>query len=347
MCHAKRGTRVGDAGEQAMTEKETCWAISDGAAGNERQVLALARALGHVPRVLRVSLREPWAMLAPRFTLAARSAIREQDGGDISPPWPSLAIGCGRRAALLTRLLRESSDGRTTTIQILDPRISSSRFDYVITPQHDAMPGENVIRTIGALNPVDDAWLFQARANHAHFADFAGSRHGVLIGASNRAQRIDAEYCKGLIEQCRAMHANEGGSFLVTVSRRTSPDVSDFLRSAFAALPGMFWAGPDDGDNPYAGILAWADRLIVTPDSVNMISEACATGRPVWTYAPKPIIGKLAGFHAELIAAGYLRPLGDTHPRPAIAPLRETAAVAELIQNRRRIAAEKAVRMYR
>lgn len=330
-----------------MTETETCWAISDGAAGNERQVLALARALGHVPRIVQISLREPWATLAPRFILGARSAIRVMDGGDISPPWPSLALGCGRRAALLTRLLRQWSDGRTMTIQILDPRISSSHFDHVITPQHDAMPGDNVIRTIGALNPVDDAWLSEARASHAHFADLAGPRQGVLVGASNRAQRIDPEYCKGLVEQCRAMHHKEGGSFLVTVSRRTSPEVSDFLRSAFAALPGIFWAGPDDGDNPYAGILAWADRLIVTPDSVNMLSEACATGRPVWTHAPKPIIGKLAGFHAELIGAGYLRALGDTHPRPSIAPLRETAAVAELIQNRRRIALSDAVRIDR
>ncbi len=330
-----------------MTETETCWAISDGAAGNERQVLALARALGHVPRIVRISLREPWATLAPRFTLAARSAIHVLDGSAIVPPWPALAIGCGRRAALLTRLMREWSDGRTTTIQILDPRISSSRFDHVITPQHDAMPGDNVIRTIGALNPVDDAWLSEARAGHAHFAEFAGPRHGVLIGASNRAQRIDPAYCEGLIEHCRAMHANEGGSFLVTVSRRTSPDVSEFLRSAFAGLPGMFWAGPDDGDNPYAGILAWADRLIVTPDSVNMLSEACATGRPVWTYAPKPIVGKLARFHGELIGAGYLRALGDTDPRPAVAPLRETAAVAELIQSRIRNASSDPVQVDR
>ena len=29
------------------------------------------------------------------------------------------------------------------------------------------------------------------------------------------------------------------------------------------------------------GILAWADRLIVTGDSIAMLSEACATGKPV------------------------------------------------------------------
>lgn len=318
-----------------MSDSDTCWAISDGAAGNERQVLALARALGFTPRVMRIDLREPWATLSPRMTIAARSAIRLRDGTAITAPWPQVAIGCGRRAALLTRLLRDWSDGNTRTIQILDPRVSSACFDHVITPQHDAMPGSNVIRTIGALNPVDDDWLAEARANHPRLADSVRPRRGVLIGASNRAQRIDAAYCEGLIEQCHAMHANEGGSFLVTLSRRTEPGVATSLRAAFATLPGIFWADPDDGDNPYAGILAWSDRLIVTPDSVNMISEACATGRPVWTYAPKSIVGKLARFHKELAGAGYLRVLGDNAPRAPIPPLRETAAVADLIRNRR------------
>lgn len=325
-----------------MKQTETCWAISDGAAGNERQVLALARALGHIPRILRVSLRAPWSTLAPRLTIGARSAIGLLDGADIAPPWPSFALGCGRRAALLTRLLRDWSNGQTTTIQILDPRISSSHFDHVITPQHDTMPGDNVIRTIGALNPIDDEWLAESRAEHAYLAKFTGPRRGVLIGASNRAQRIDATYCMGLIEHCRAMHANEGGSFLVTVSRRTSPQVSSVLRTAYGALPGMFWSGPQDGANPYAGILAWSDRLIVTPDSVNMLSEACATGRPVWTYSPERIVGKLARLHAQLIDSGHLRALGDTQPRPGVAPLRETAAVAQLIRSRRQSAQIKA-----
>ena len=319
-----------------MTAIATCWAISDGAAGNERQATALARALGLVPRVLQVSLRQPWAALSPRLTLAASSAIRACDGSGIAAPWPSLAIGCGRRAALLTRLLRDWSAGQTQTIQILDPRISSRHFDFVITPQHDAKPGTNVIRTIGALNPVDEEWLAAGRARFEHFASHATPRIGVLVGASNRAQRIDDDYCDGLLAHCRSLHASEGGSFLVTLSRRTPPTIAARLRHAFAESPGLFWAGSEDGDNPYAGILAWSDRLIVTPDSVNMISEACASGPPVWTYAPRPIVGKLARFHSKLIGAGHLRVVGSSDSPPAAGPLRETAAVAELILELRR-----------
>lgn len=324
-----------------MTTTPTCWAISDGAAGNERQALALARSLGVVPRVMHIVVDQPWDALSPRLTLGAASRIHMRDGNAIEPPWPTLAIGCGRRAALLTRLLRDWSGGMTQTIQILDPRISSLHFDFVITPQHDAKTGSNVIRTIGALNPVDDEWLAEGRAQFAQFVACASPRIGVLIGASNRAQRIDDDYCDGLIAHCEALHARVHGSFLVTVSRRTSTQTTGRLRQAFAKLPGMFWAGSQDGDNPYAGILAWADRLIVTPDSVNMISEACATGRPVWTYAPQPIVGKLARLHAELIGAGHLRLLGSNDSRPASSPLRETAAVAQLIAERLRRATER------
>ena len=41
--------------------------------------------------------------------------------------------------------------------------------------------------------------------------------------------------------------------------------------------PGLTWCGEADGANPYAGVLAWADRIVCSPDSVNMVSEACAT----------------------------------------------------------------------
>jgi mitochondrial fission protein ELM1 len=37
----------------------------------------------------------------------------------------------------------------------------------------------------------------------------------------------------------------------------------------------------ETGENPYLGILALSDRLIVTAESISMISEALATGRPV------------------------------------------------------------------
>ena len=312
----------------------SCWAISDGAAGNERQALALARALGLAPRVLHISLRQPWSMFAPHLTVGARRAIRDETGAAPAAPWPDIAIGCGRRAALLMRLLHDWSGDATFTVQILDPRIDTTAFDLVIAPRHDRVTGANVIQSIGALNPVDATWLGNARTRFASLAGLPSPRTAVLVGGSNRAQQLDDAYFDVLIERLAARQANDGGSYLVSVSRRTPASTTTRLRDAFAAFPGTFWSGDGDGENPYAGFLAWADRIVVTPDSVNMLSEACATGKPVYTFASRAIEGKLAAFHAELRASGHLRVLDDSLQAPLPPPLQETAAIADLVRER-------------
>ena len=317
------------------SRRPRCWAISDGAAGNDRQATALADVLDADMRLVRIRLRQPWDALAPRFTLGARAAILDDEANALAPPWPDIAIGCGRRAALVTRALRGWSAGRTFTVQILDPRIDTRAFDAVVAPQHDRVAGDNVIRSIGALNPVDTVWLAAGRSAFARLSDLRTPRTAVMIGATHAAQRLDGAYFDALLDRLGAWQTLDGGSYLVSASRRTPRDVVARLRNAFAAWPGVFWAGgADDGPNPYAGFLGWADRIVVTPDSVNMLSEACATGKPVYTFAPHPIAGKLAAFHRELRASGHLRLIDDVVQKPQPPPLAETREIAELVRAR-------------
>jgi mitochondrial fission protein ELM1 len=80
-------------------------------------------------------------------------------------------------------------------------------------------------------------------------------------------------------------------------------------------------------------VLGWADRLVVTPDSVNMLSEACAVGCPVHTLVVAPLPEKLERFHRALRDAGQLHNLNTIAPPPTL-PLRETAAIAETLRGR-------------
>ena len=80
-------------------------------------------------------------------------------------------------------------------------------------------------------------------------------------------------------------------------------------------------------------MLGWADRLVVTPDSVNMLSEACAVGCAVHTHAPAPLPDKLARFHHALRERGLLHELDAVAPARQ-PPLRETAAIAAELQRR-------------
>jgi len=131
-----------------------------------------------------------------------------------------------------------------------------------------------------------------------------------------------------------ADQAAHGGSLLVVASRRT-PDalLAPFQAQVGRAGLGLVWHNADDGPNPYAGVLGWSDALVVTPDSVNMLSEACAVGCPVHTWIGAPLPAKLASFHQELRDGGWLHDLDATGPFPDVPPLRETAAIATMVPN--------------
>ncbi|MGH8190860.1 MAG: mitochondrial fission ELM1 family protein [Rhodanobacteraceae bacterium] len=306
----------------------TAWVISDGTTGNERQALALSAALGTSARVLALPLRAPWTWFAPRRLPGGRLALAPRDRAGFATPWPEVAIGCGRSAALLTRLLRDLSGGDCYTVQILDPRIDPRYWDAVVVPRHDRLEGENVLTTLGSLNPVDDAWLASGREASADFAAFPSPRVATLIGGPRRRGVVfDKALAARVIETVREVAV--GGSVLATTSRRTPREFAATVRDALAGFPGVFWMG--DGTNPYPGILGWADRIVVTPDSVNMLSEACATGVPVHAAISAPLPPTLVRFYDGLRERGLLTEPGAA--RANVPPLRETQAVAaELLQ---------------
>ncbi|HEY8586896.1 MAG TPA: mitochondrial fission ELM1 family protein [Rhodanobacter sp.] len=310
-----------------------CWVITDTAAGNQRQALALAAHLELPVRHLVVQPRAPWSWLSPRLQLGARLALAPTVRAWFAPPWPTVAIGCGRAAALFTRMLRRASHQRCYTVQILDPRIDPGQWDTVIAPLHDRLDGPNVLRPLGSLNPVDDDWLADGRQSCPAFADLPQPRVGVLLGGPRRGIALDEDYADELAARLHRRQRDEGGSLLVLGSRRTPRQLVEIMRTALRDIPGVVWAGADDGHNPYPGVLGWADRLVVTPDSVNMISEACAVGCPVATFATAPLPAKIARFHRALREAGRLHDLDDPAPSP-VQPLRETASIAAALQAR-------------
>ena len=308
--------------------------LGDGKAGNENQARALAQALAADIAVLPLAPRAPWRWIAPHRLPGATRALGTAFTQRLHAPWPDIAIGCGRQAALATRLVREASGGACRTVQILDPRIDARHFDLVVAPEHDGLRGENVIATRGGLNGIDDAWLAQARLDFAALANLPAPRLALLIGGPTRALALDEVYWRALSAALGTRLAQEGGSLLVTTSRRTPAWLRAAARRDLAEVPNRQWHGPDDGENPYAGFLAWADAIVVTPDSVNMLSEAAATRAPVFTFAPEPPRGKVGRFMHALHESGRVRALDEDFDPDRIVPLRETARVAAVIRAR-------------
>lgn len=315
------------------------WTLSDGRAGNVRQVQALALALAIGPaQPWALQAKAPWRWLAPRRWPGAEAAFGEKFAAALARA-PSLAIGCGRQAALATRLLGRRG---AQTVQILDPGMDPAHWDLVIAPEHDRLRGDNVICLLGSLHPIDEHWLAHARAQFVAIERLPEPRTTVLIGGPSRNGVFDHIALDGLMTLLDLVLARDGGSLLLTASRRTPPSLREALRSRYNDTPGLLWldAGSvstelgNDGGNPYPGMLAWADRIVCTPDSVNMISEACATQAPVFVFEPVRAGGRIGRFLAALEQRGRIRSL-DARLKPfAVEPLRETARVATEVRER-------------
>ncbi|MEM1092545.1 MAG: mitochondrial fission ELM1 family protein [Pseudomonadota bacterium] len=326
-----------------------CWIVTDGARGNEKQCLALAHYLrtagplqAPAPRRFRIALRQPWDALAPRLVGGVKHALKpvttvepdrwQKDLRDLlQSPLPRVVLSCGRRAALASRMLRARSRGALCTVQILNPRVDPAAFSWVVCPHHDRLTGANVLRTEGALHEVDDAYLATAREDWPQFESLTTPRVAVLIGASNGAYTIDQAYLSRLL--AGAAKLAEAGSLLVTTSRRTPLELRRFAAAWLAEqCPDrhFFFSDQPGERNPYPGLLAYADRIVVSSDSVNMVSEALGTGCPVHSLQTETKNERFALFAERLVSSGRLLSLDDTS-QPSYEPLRETAAVAERI----------------
>jgi mitochondrial fission protein ELM1 len=306
-------------------------ALHDDRAGNTRQAMALARALDADAGECLLQPRAPWRWLAPRVLPGATHGFGGEFAALIARP-PAIAVGCGRQAALATRLLRARG---SRAVQILDPRIDARHWDLVVAPEHDGLRADNVIQMLGSLHPVDDLWLAQARRDAAHLAALPSPQTVLLVGGPTRHAALDDAAFLALLRELSARgHTTRAAAFSAVASRRTPTHWCDALVDADATLPGLRWRDERDGPNPYASLLAHADRIVCTPDSVNMLSEAAATLAPVFVWSPTGRARPTAPFIDELLAEWARARLDDTLAPFAVEPLRETARVADEVTRR-------------
>ena len=286
------------------------------------QAEGLAEALGWPFESIVVRLRRPWTWLPahrqPPGLLSFGLAER------LPRPWPDLLITCSRRSASVAAAVRHASGGRTFTVHTQHPRAPARLFDLVVPPAHDGLAGPNVVATRAALHRVTPEKLAAAGAEWQD--RLGGLDVAVLLGGSTRTYRFTRETVDSLASGLAAID----GSIAVTPSRRTEPEVVDALK---ARLPGAwFWDGT--GANPYLAMLALARHIVVTEDSVSMISEAISTGKPVNLARMAGGSRRLARFKDSLRDAGIVRPFAGRLAQWRYEPINETPRIAAEVRRR-------------
>ena len=297
------------------------------------QALGLAEATGlpFIEKQLAISV--PWAWLPPQLWVTPLRAV-SANRGPLAPPWPDLVIGCGRLSAMPALAIRRLSGGRAFAAQVQDPRVGHHEFDVLFVPEHDRLRGRNVVVTRGAIHRVTPARLAEARRRFPALAALPRPILGVFVGGANRSYRFGLDRLAGIADAIAGMLRSSGGSALVTPSRRTGAAGVALLQERLTGLSAEVWDG--SGDNPYYAYLAYADALLVTADSVSMVSEAAATGKPVHVIElAKNRWGgdaKFDRFHAMMREAGITRPFAGRIENWSYSPLDDTARAGALLR---------------
>jgi hypothetical protein len=178
-----------------------------------------------------------------------------------------------------------------------------------------------------ALHQAGEAW-------HERLAHLPRPRVALLVGGPPGGTDMPPILAHSLARKLARLTGGMGGTVLATTSRRTGEEATEALAAGLGRVMHLLYRWGEPGPNPYLGFLATADAIVVTADSVSMISEACATGAPVFYALPEQAGRRQRRFIERFEEAGLIRPLGNNlspWPRPL---LDESARVADEIRQR-------------
>ncbi len=297
------------------TKSLSCWVITEGMAGTENQCLGVCDALNITPTIKHVKLRFLWRYLSPYFRIFKKYAFTG-DSDSFTPPFPDIVIASGRKSIIAALYIKEASKGKTTIIQIQDPRCNPKLFDLVAIPAHDPTRGKNIIVTTAALHRVTKEILEKAKTDFIDFTKFPNPKIAVLIGGNSKSHQINEDISKEIAKKLKKLSHNY--SLFITASRRTPENCQNIIKNYLNDQENIFfWNG--EGKNPYFAFLAYADIIIVTEDSVSMTSEAISTGKSVYIMEleKKKVKNRIDKFHDLLQNLGYTKKLPniiDNHP---------------------------------
>ncbi len=259
------------------------WLVTGYRAGERNQVLALGEALGWPFSLKELSYRNR-EFRTSLFRGSDLRGVRLDRSSELEPPWPDLVISAGMRNEPVCRWIRAQQGGRTRIVHIGRPWAHPDNFDLIVTtPQYRLPEYPNILQNTLTLHRVTEERLAQQRVRwQAQFAHLTGPRTAVILGGNSGPYTLGPNNARAIARQVEAHARERGGSLMISTSARTASAVIDVFEREITVPNVLYRWRAEDAENPYFGMLALCDDLVVTADSISMLSEACATGKPVW-----------------------------------------------------------------
>lgn len=284
------------------------WGLVDDRTGHTGQVLGVITRLG-LPYTLKRIDYNGFAALPSLLLGASLLGVDAATKARLAPPYPSLVIAAGRRTLPALRYIKQHAPA-TRTVYLMRPEIDRD-IDLVVVPEHDRVaPAAHIITSLAPLHAVTPDTLARARAEwEGKFAHLPRPFITLCMGGNTKRGSYSAAQWREVIQ--RSLLLAGQGSLLITTSRRT-PKEAIAMCEPLLQKPHVLHRWDTDKDNPYLGMLACADGIVVTGDSLSMCAEACVAGKPVFVYAASNVAPvKHVQLHQTLYDRGLARPLDN------------------------------------
>ena len=286
-------------------QKKKSWIITDGTKGMENQSIALAKLLNTDFKL--INFKPPYLLkkipvigkFIPVSLIKLNLNIK---------PLPKFIITTGKRMAGISIFTKFFFKNKIKTIHIQNPKVSSSYFDLLLIPEHDKIIGRNIINTKGALSFIDNTETVEIPSSIINIL-----KHNkkpiivVLIGGENKRYKPNnTDYYNLGLDIIKAAKSING-KLIILASRRTPSDAIKIIDLMLKKYENDFYLWKGIGKNPYPSILQLANYIIVTSDSVNMISETATLNTPLFFLYLNKEKGKIKKFLEDLESRSIIK----------------------------------------
>ncbi len=309
-----------------------CWLLTEGAHGMISQVEGLASAMNATFDHKTVKLKNIFKLIPPKFSPKSKSIFNFNELTKSVNLLPDYLISCGRKSVIpnivLKSYFKNFYNHNIKNIHIQDPKISSDNFDYIIVPEHDnPVEGNNIIRSIGALHYVTEKEV--ENSNHQKKLVVT-----IVLGGPNKYYLFSENEIEKFIFKI-TQAKNNITKINIIGSRRTPFQLFENIKKKFNT--NIFNYDFSLKKENYLKLMSEASHIVVTSDSISMISEAAITGKPIYVVELTKSKNdyRFQRFINLFEKLGIIRKLDQTLDNWTYEKLYETKRIANLILNKK------------
>ena len=303
--------------------------LTEGMHGMISQVEGLAKALDIDFTHHKVELNNFWKLIPPIFTPVSQIVYKKLDHSGFD-----LIISCGRKSIIPSIHLKNTSNKKVFNIHIQDPKVNLDNFDFIVAPEHDAIKGQNVITTKGAIHYLTES---EINENKDYLNSFIKKDHrevwALILGGPTKYYDYSKKNIKHIFSILYKLLQKHDFQLVVIPSMRTPINTIDYAKEYFGESHTII---KNVDKKAYLSALAISKNIIVTCDSSSMISEAALTGKPIYVanIEPKKNDKRFQSFKNLFRELNITRNLGEEVETWNYQKLDETNRIANIIKKK-------------